>query len=180
MLRLFLFFLTCGFFYAGCTASNPEYPDMSACTLGERRCDTKDRAVALVCGRDANDKQTLLEEGCPTQALCESGRCVPPAGAKACQNATDCDGTEVCTPLVLPGTATLGLFCMPGQPGTPASSPCGKDADCTSYKCLQQAQGRYCFKACSNDGVCGTGRRCLSLSITVTGVQGQISTCSSP
>lgn len=167
--------------HAGCTTANPDYPDMSACTLGERRCDTRDRAIAMVCGRDADDRQVFLEEPCPLQAACDTGRCIPPSGARPCQSFSDCGSGEACTPLVSPGTTTLGTFCVPVQPGgSAASAPCTKDADCATYRCLQQTQGKYCMKACATDAVCGSTRRCLSLSITVTGVQGQIMTCSAP
>lgn len=165
----------------GCTTPNPDYPDMSTCTLGERRCEQRDRAIALVCGRDATDKQVLLEEACPVSAICEAGRCEPPTGAKNCQNQSDCAVSEVCTPLVQPGLGTIAMYCVPGEPGGMAgSSPCSKDADCQSYRCLQQSQGKFCLKACSADAVCGSGRRCLPLSLTVTGVQATISTCSAP
>ena len=33
----------------GCTTDNPDYPDMTPCSLG-------DRAVAMVCGRDTEDR----------------------------------------------------------------------------------------------------------------------------
>jgi hypothetical protein len=46
----------------GCTTDNPDYPDMTPCSLGERRCELRDRAVAMVCGRDTEDRQVFLEE----------------------------------------------------------------------------------------------------------------------
>lgn len=166
---------------AGCTTANPDFPDMSTCTLGERRCEQRDRAVALVCGRDVDDRQVFLEELCPLTALCDSGRCQSPTGGKSCQSQTDCAATEVCTPLVQPSLTMVALYCVPALPGAmPASSACTKDADCASYRCLQQSQGKFCLKACASDTACGGGRRCLPLSITVTGVQATISTCSAP
>lgn len=169
------------FFSIGCTTANPDYPDMSACTLGERRCDSRDRAIAMVCGRNADDRQVFLEEPCPLQSLCDSGRCLPPSGARTCQNFSDCAAGEVCTVLVSSSATTLATYCVPAQPGAvDASMPCTKDTDCATYRCLQQTQGKFCMKACGADGVCGGARRCLSLSITVTGVQGQVQTCSAP
>ena len=164
-----------------CTTDNPDYPDMTPCTLGERRCELRDRAVAMVCGRDGEDRQVFLEEPCPLGSVCETGRCQPPVAARACLRHSDCAATEVCTPLIQPGQAQLLNYCMPAQPGAAtASSPCSKDADCQTYRCLQQSQGKFCFKACADDLACGSGHRCIPLSITVTGVQAMISTCSAP
>jgi len=165
----------------GCTTANPDFPDMTACTLGERRCAQKDRAVSLVCGRDPTDRQVFLEEVCPVSALCEAGRCQPPTAAKTCQSQNECAASEVCTPLVQPGLTSVALYCVPAHPsGMAGSSPCAKDADCQSYRCLQQSQGKFCLKSCNTDGACGSGHRCLPLSLTVTGVQATISTCSAP
>ncbi len=169
------------FLAIGCTTANPDYPDMSACALGERRCELRDRAIAMVCGRDADDRQVFLEEPCPLQATCDVGRCQSPASGRTCQSVSDCAAAEVCSPLIQPGTSTLSSYCVPALPsGASASAPCTKDADCASYRCLQQNQGKFCLKACNTDAVCGAGRRCLTLSITVTGVQGQVMTCSAP
>lgn len=165
-------------FTLGCTSPNPEYPEQNTCVLGERRCEAKETAVALVCGRDAEDRQVFVSEPCPQSALCESGRCVPGLGARGCEKLADCTPQETCTPLVIAGTAILGAFCVPLTAGLlPAGAACSKDTDCSTYRCLQQSQGKFCFHPCGSAQHCGPNRSCLSLSITVTGIQGQVKTC---
>lgn len=44
----------------------------------------------------------------------------------------------------------------------PADGPaCERDRDCRGGVCLRDAGGRYCTRACEDDGACLDGWRCL-------------------
>jgi hypothetical protein len=151
------------------------------CNLGDRQCATSGPPVAQVCGRDPTDALTLIDEPCPSSALCDSGRCVPGAGAMACSNQSDCTNGLVCVPLVT-SAAMLSLtsYCVPAASAQAAApgAACSEDSDCQSYVCLQHSQGRYCLQACAALQNCAANESCRSFDVTITGVQGSIMSCS--
>lgn len=163
-----------------CTAPNPAYPDALVCTLGERQCSAAaERPVAQVCGRDASDNLVLIDEPCPVGSLCDAGRCAPAAGAVACSRQADCASGQSCVPLVKDGA--LESFCVTQKPAmTPAGDACSQDSDCQSYHCLQHPQRRSCLLVCKSDSDCQQPAHCQTLSVTITGVQGMVGSCSAP
>jgi hypothetical protein len=160
-----------------CTTPNPDYPDAFSCLPGERKCGTPtDRPIALVCGRDASDNLTVVQEGCPIGTICETGQCIPPSGAVTCDSQESCPRDQSCVPLVSQGR--IGNFCVASQPGAlAAGAACVQDSDCPTYRCLQHIKGRFCLLACGNDLQCQSPARCQTLNITVTGVQGMVGSC---
>ena len=174
--------LTVLFTSSRCTSPNPEFPTPTACSPGDRQCasPTTNPPVAMVCGRDVNDAPGFIAEPCPTDTLCDGGRCIPGQGMTTCQSQTECAAGQVCVPLVTAADApVLAMYCVP-QAAT-AVSPglaCQKDSDCQSYRCLQHPAGRYCLLACATEQNCAASASCRSFSITVNGVQGSILSCS--
>lgn len=167
---------------SGCTSPNPEYPNPTGCSPGERQCAAppRDPPVAMVCGRDANDTPGFIEEPCPAATVCDSGLCTPAQGAPACQSQTDCAAGQVCVPLVTSAAApALAMYCVPeaGAAAAPGLA-CGKDSDCQSYRCLQHPTGRYCLQACATQKSCSGSASCRAFNVTVNGVQGSILSCS--
>lgn len=163
-----------------CTTPNPDYPDAFSCQPGERKCGTPtDRPVALVCGRDASDSLTTVQESCPIGTVCDTGQCVAPPGATPCQQESDCPRNQACAPLVKNGT--IANYCVAAnQPGPAAAgAACAQDSDCQTYHCLQHLKGRFCLSACANDNQCTLPARCQTLNITITGVQGMVGSCGS-
>ena len=169
---------------SSCTSPNPEYPNPTDCSPGERQCATppRDPPVALVCGRDANDTPGFIEEPCPATTVCDSGLCTPGQGAPSCQSQLDCGAGEVCVPLVASAAApALAMYCVPQASAAAAPGlACGKDSDCQSYRCLQHPTGRYCLQACATPQSCSGGASCRTFNVTVNGVQGSILSCSPP
>lgn len=162
----------------GCTMPNPDY--VAPCQLGERVCaQSSARPTSLVCGLSTDGEATLLEDPCPLDTRCETGRCVPGVGARTCANQSECAATEACTPLVL-NDGGLGSFCVTALTGAPAAAgtACQRDSDCQTYRCLQHARGRFCLKSCATDASCGPSARCLGFSLTISGVQGMVRSCS--
>ena len=172
---------------AACTTDNPEYQG-PVCEPGQRRCGTavmgSGQAVAQVCGRAADDSVAYIDEACPLSAACDAGRCTAPAGARACRAQRDCDDAgQICAALVSSATQppAVAMFCVPKPAAAVApGAACTTDSDCQSYRCLQHARGRYCLQACEAGNQCATRASCLSLNVTISGVQGTVLTCSPP
>lgn len=169
----------------GCTSPNPEYPVTETCTPGVRQCSaaaaSAPQQVAQVCGRDADDRLTLIDEPCPLSAACTEGRCLSSPTARACQSNIDCAGSEVCVPLVQNSQSgpQLAQFCVPAANAPYKSAErCTRDSDCQSYRCLQHAVNRYCLASCAAVNVCQPGSQCRTFNVTVTGVQGMLRSCS--
>lgn len=167
---------------SSCTSPNPEFPNPTSCSPGDRQCaaPTAGPPVAMVCGRDANDSPGFIEEPCPTSTLCDSGLCTPSQGTAPCQSQADCAAGLACVPLINSAAApTLGMYCVPqaASAAIPGGS-CAKDSDCQSYHCLQHATGRYCLEACTAQTSCGNNATCQTFNITVNGVQGSVLSCS--
>lgn len=165
-----------------CTSENPSFPDNGMCQPGDRLCGpSRDRPIAVVCGRDASDRIVSLEEPCPVASQCEAGLCQPGAGQAACQKQADCPSGQSCVPLVAdPSARLLGMFCVPSQPAPAAVPPggtCTRDSDCQTYRCLQGASRKYCIQACETDTDCGLPVTCRPSTITITGIQGTVRAC---
>lgn len=165
---------------AACTTPNPDFPDAFSCQPGERQCGTPtDRPIALVCGRDASDKLTMVQEACPIGTACDAGHCIAPPGFTPCQQQSDCSRGQSCAPLVSSGSL-IATYCVASQTGAAAAgAACNQDSDCQTYHCLQHLKGRFCLSACSNDLQCQLPARCQTLNITITGVQGMVGSCGS-
>lgn len=169
-----------------CTGSNPDFmADAALCNVGGRQCIG---ALPVVCGRlPGLDMDTgvvgLIREECPVSAACDNGRCIAPNGAKSCARQQDCPQGQVCVPLVqeAPKPELLGYCVAVSQNPLPPGAPCEMDADCQSFLCLQHTVHRYCLEACrkGQDLDCGIPRRCRTFTVTVTGVQGPVQSCSS-
>lgn len=169
---------------AGCTGENPNYvPDGGSCSAGERTClKTLSGLVSpIVCGLDTTGALVPREERCPAPAVCSEGLCTAPVQARACERQEECQGGEVCTPLLTPsGPRGVASFCLRAGDGARApGEACSADEECQSYLCLQHSRGRYCLRACKTMGDCGIPARCRSFDVTVTGVRGTINSCSS-
>jgi hypothetical protein len=158
----------------GCTEHNPDYkPNQDSsvqCTLGQRRCNGD---TTVVCLQSGAGTQYAAERICPGGSSCQDGICVP-SGA-ACTHI--CEQGQVCTIFVNPTQKDkLDTFCASPLGLKAAGANCSKNAECQSGLCLIRAKGSICYGPCIGN-VCKQGYKCTEVTLTINGVQGQVTSC---
>lgn len=160
-----------------CTEPNPDYdPDAAAalCSGGERRC-SGDRPQ--VCAQSGED-YSWTDDYCPAGGGCAEGRCVPPAGAPACQRDADC-GANVCVAFAAGGG--IARYCAPATGTLPGGAACQEPTDCQSGLCLRQSTGpAQCDLACAGPEDCDQTHTCQETDVTITGQRGKLRGCMVP